>query len=338
MAASIGSHMLYYYIGQVAWQVPVFGPYHEAASNLFASKGREIWSPESTINYSLARRQPMYTFFLAASYMIFDETWFGVAVSLSIVCGLAGFIAYLTGKKLFTSSIGILAGFWVIFYPYYFFQGSPPNIYETMLFTTLLLATVFYLFWMQENTGIKYTFFTALFLALAALSRPKIVFVFPFLLIWYFLTSKHSMENRIKQAIVLPILFFTFLAPWTIRNQLTEGVSSPFGSYGGKNFYKAFHPMMLEYYQGTGPFSDPRYRSLSSDRVYEQGSLWDEQQTLGMSTQQVQAWETSMPWSYWFEHPAQFFKLTTLKVIALWSWILEPVTLSGIKQFVYFAS
>ena len=338
MAVSIGAHILYYYLGQEAWQGPVFGPYHGAASNLFTSKGKEIWSPGSTMNNSLARRQPMYTFFLAASYFIFGETWFGVAVSLSIVCGLAGFVAYLISKKMFTYNIGILAGFWTIFYPYYFIQGSPPNIYETMLFTTLLLAAVYYLFWMQDNTAFKYTLFSALFLTLAALSRPKIVFVIPFLLIWYYLTSKHSMENRIKHAIGLTLLFFTFLAPWTMRNKLTEGVSSPFGSYGGKNFYKAYHPMMLEYYQGTGPFTDITLRSKSSDRVYEQGPLWDEQQTQGMSSEQVQTWEKSMPWSYWLNHPIQFFKLTTLKVIALWSWILEPVSLSRLKQLVYFVS
>ena len=96
--------------------------------------------------------------------------------------------------------------------------------------------------------------------------------------------------------------------------------------------------MMLLYYQETGPFTDPLYRSQNSNHVYEQGPLWDKQQIIKMSPKQVQAWEKSKPWSYWRNHPIQFVKLTTLKVIALWSWILETIILSHVKQFVYFIS
>jgi len=330
--------MIYFYLVREAYQGPVYGPYHRPAKHLLDSKGTALFVDTASNRYSLAYLPPIYTFFLAASYLIFGETWFGIAVSLSMVCGLVGFVSYLLGKNLFSNSVGILAGLWAVFYPYYFFQGSPPNIYETMLFTLLLLVSVWFLFKMQENSALKFDFLAAFFLGLAALCRPKIVFVIPFILIWYYMTSKHSRKKRIIQSITLTIIFFGLLVPWTIRNQLTEGVLSPFGSYGGKNFYKSYHPMMLEYYQGTGPFTDIELKSKSSDRVYEQGPLWDEQQTQGMSLEQTRAWEKSMPWSYWINHPGQFVKLTVLKMIALWSWRLEPVTLSRIKQFIYFIS
>jgi hypothetical protein len=57
-----------------------------------------------------------------------------------------------------------------------------------------------------------------------------------------------------------------------------------------------------------------------------------------MTTYEVDAWRRSMPWRYWNQHPVQFVKLTALKVIALWSWRLEPLTLSWVKQAVYAVS
>jgi len=338
IAISIGTHMLYFYLVKEAYQGPVYGPYHRPAKYLLDSKGTALFVDTASHRYSLAYLPPIYTFFLAASYLIFGETWFGIAVSLSIICGLVGFVSYLLGRKIFSNAEGILAGLWVIFYPYYFFQGSPPNIYETMLFTLLLLASVWFLLQMQENPTGKNVIPAAFFLGLTALCRPKIVFLIPFILVWYYLTSNIPKKIWVRQSFALSIVFLVLLAPWTIRNLLTKGILTPFGSYGSSNLYKAYHPMMLEYYQGTGPFTDISLKSKSSDRVYEQGPLWDEQQTQGMSLEQARAWDKSMPWSYWINHPGQFVKLTAFKVISLWSWRLEPVTLSRIKQFIYFFS
>ena len=234
------------------------------------------------LKYRLAYLPPLYPFFLAASYLLFGETWFGIAVSLSIICGLVGFVAFLVGNKLFSNAAGILADLWVIFYPYYFFQGSPPNIFETMLFTLYLLASVWFLLQMQDNPTGKYAYPAAFFLGFAALCRPKVVFLIPFILAWYYLAANIP-KIFVKQSLTLSIVFLAILTPWTIRNWLVAEVPSPYGSYGVGNVYKTYRPMMLEYYQGTGPFSDPNYRSQSSDAVYEQGSFWDKQQMLGMS-------------------------------------------------------
>ena len=191
---------------------------------------------------------------------------------------------------------------------------------------------------MQVNLTVKDPIISGVLLGLAALCRPNVLFVVPLTLVWFTFTSSASLKKQVWLVTSLFLAFMMTLMPWALRNSVIEGVFSPFGLYGNQNIYKAFHPVMLEYYLGEGAFADPKLRSLSSDRVYEQAPLWVADQTRGMTTYEIDAWRRSMPWRYWSQHPIQFFKLTSLKVIALWSWKLEPLTLSWVKQAVYAVS
>ena len=338
MAISVCAHMIYFGFIRAAWQKPVYGPFNGPALALVESHGTAIWSPTTDMDEKIAFLPPVYTFFLATTYLILGNSWGAVAFTLSLVCGLVSIMVFFIGRWMFSYRIGFLASVWVIIYPYYFFQGSPPNIYGTMLFTFFLLLSVWGLLRMQINLTVKDSIIPGIFLGLAALCRPNVLFVVPLTLVWFTFTSNASLQKQVWLAASLFLAFMMTLLPWTLRNSVVEGVFSPFGLYGNKNIYKAFHPMMLEYYLGEGSFADPKLRSLSSDRVYEQAPLWDATQTKGMTTYEVDAWRRSMPWRYWSQHPVQFVKLTALKVIALWSWRLEPLTLSWVKQAVYAVS
>lgn len=344
MAISVCAHMIYFGFTRAALQKPVYGPFNTPAQALVESRGTAIWSPTTAMDEKIAFLPPAYTFFLATTYLILGNNWGAVALTLSVVCGLVSIMVFFIGRRLFSYRVGFLASVWVILYPYYFIQGSPPNIYETMLFTFFLLVSVWSLLRMQVSLTVRDSIISGVVLGLAALCRPNVLFVVPLTLAWFFFTSPASMQKQVWLATSLFLAFMMTLVPWTLRNSVVEGVFSPFGLYGNQinhripDIYKAFHPTMLEYYLGEGSFADPKLRSLSSDLVYEQGPLWDAAQTKGMSTYEVDAWRRSMPWPYWKQHPIQFVKLTALKVIALWSWKLEPLTLSWVKQTVYAVS
>ncbi|MFC2054273.1 ArnT family glycosyltransferase [Chloroflexota bacterium] len=338
MAINVCAHMVYFGFTRAAWQKPVFGPFNGPAQAIVESHGKAIWSPTTAMGEKIAFLPPVNTFFLATTYLILGNNWGAVAFTLSVVCGLVSIMVFFIGSRMFSHRVGFLASVWVILYPYYFFQGSPPNIYETMLFAFFLLLSVWSLLRMQVSLTVKDSIISGVFLGLAALCRPNVLFVVPLTLVWFFFTSPAALQKQVWLATSLFLAFVMTLMPWTLRNSVVEGVFSPFGLYGNRNIYKAFHPMMLEYYMGEGPFADPKLRSLSSDRVYEQAPLWDAAQTRGMTTDEVNAWHSSMPWRYWSQHPIQFVKLTALKVIALWSWKLEPLTLSWVKQTVYAVS
>jgi 4-amino-4-deoxy-L-arabinose transferase-like glycosyltransferase len=98
------------------------------------SKGSALLVNNALLKYRLAYLPPLYPFFLAASYLLFGETWFGIAVSLSIICGLVGFVAFLVGNKLFSNAAGILADLWVSFYPYYF-SGAVHQIFSRQCYS-----------------------------------------------------------------------------------------------------------------------------------------------------------------------------------------------------------
>jgi hypothetical protein len=320
--------MIYFGFMRAAWQKLVYGPFNGPAQALVESHGTAIWSPTTDMGEKIAFLPPVYTFFQATTYLILGNSWGAFAFTLSVVCGLVSIMVFLIGSQLFSFRVGFLASMWVIIYTYYFIQGSPPNIYETMLFTFFLLLSVWSLLHMQVNLTVKDSIISGVLLGLAALCRPNVLFVVPLTLVWFPFTSSASLKKQVWLVTSLFLAFMMTLMPWALRNSVVEGVFSPFGLYGNQNIYKAFHPVMLEYYLGEGAFADPKLRSLSSDRVYEQAPLWVADQTRGMTTYEIDAWRRSMPWRYWSQHPIQFFKLTSLKVITLWSWKLEPLTLS----------
>lgn len=142
MAISVCAHMTYFGFMRAAWQKPVSGPFNGPAQALVESHGTAIWSPTTDMGEKIAFLPPVYTFFLATTYLILGNSWGAFAFTVSVVCGLVSIMVFLIGSQLFSFRVGFLASMWVIIYPYYFLQGSPPNIYETMLFTFLLLLSV----------------------------------------------------------------------------------------------------------------------------------------------------------------------------------------------------
>jgi 4-amino-4-deoxy-L-arabinose transferase-like glycosyltransferase len=336
MALAVSTHMIYFSLSKAAWDSkPLVGLFNDTAMVLLDSHGTALWTPSNAQgSHNIAYLPPAYTFFLAATYLLFGHSWGAIAFTQSVVCGLVSILLYWIGTRLFSHRAGFLAALWALFYPYLFSQGGP-NLYETMFFTFFLLVAVWGLLRSQASSSPGHAMLAGLFLGLAALCRPNALFVVPFVMVWLVLACAGPLRKRVRLAVVLCVIFLATIIPWTLRNWLVQGVFSPFGSFADQNQYKAYHPMLLAYYLGAGPFADPQLRSLSSDQVYGQGPLWDAAQTQGMTAEEAQAWRRSMPWSYWREHPTLFVELTILKVINLWSWILEPRTLSWRKQALY---
>lgn len=337
MVLSISAHMTFWCLTMNSYvDKTLNGRSHDFAVGLLDSGGTALWMSDNVQNYQkLSYVPPIFPLFVTATYLLVGQSWAAIAFTQALVCGLLSALLYFVGRFLFSYKVGFLAAMWALFYPYLFSQGGPNILYETVLFTLLLLTAIKGLFDLQHNSTRRSAVFAGLSMGVAALCRPEAFFLTPFVFSWIILTLSVAWRKRIQLALIFMTIFLFTVGIWTFRNWAVDGVISPFGSYSTQNVYKAFHPLLLDYYQGNGPFTDTILRSLSSDQIFEQGPLWEETQTKEMTVKERETWRASMPWSYWSEHPTQFIKLTILKVANLWSWILEPRTLLPSKQLVY---
>jgi hypothetical protein len=125
MALSVCAHMIYFGFMRAALQKPVYGPFNGPAQALVESCGTAIWSPTTAMGEKIAFLPPVYTFFLATTYLILGNSWGAIGFTLSVVCGLVSIMVFFIGSRIFSYRVGFLASVWVIIYPYYFFSGKP---------------------------------------------------------------------------------------------------------------------------------------------------------------------------------------------------------------------
>jgi 4-amino-4-deoxy-L-arabinose transferase-like glycosyltransferase len=118
-------------------------------------------------------------------------------------------------------SVVLIFGYPVLFY-------TAGTLYPQTIGGMFLLLALFY-YWTPIST-IKSIILTGLFLGLSILTIPTFLFVLPFLILFSLLTRKKTLSWMI----LLAVITFLTISPWTIRNYIVfdrvELVSSNFGT------------------------------------------------------------------------------------------------------------
>ncbi|TSD03042.1 MAG: Uncharacterized protein Athens071426_338, partial [Parcubacteria group bacterium Athens0714_26] len=136
-------------------------------------------------------------------------------------------------KESWHALMGILAAVLVGFSPDLIVMSS--MIMTEVLLVFLVVVATFFFFKYFDNNKFYFLFLTALFLALAVLTRGSaLLLLLP--MIFYFIFKKdwHS-------GLLFVLIFILFMAPWTIRNYKIYGQIKPFNSSTGL-LYVGNHP------------------------------------------------------------------------------------------------
>jgi len=335
---AFAAHCGYFYLDRAAWQDhPVDGRTHRVVMTLFESGGAELWTPcEPCGDGRIAFAPPFFTLYLAAFYLALGPTWVASAVALSAAALWFTWLTFRVAHHLFGLSTATLAGLGVALYPYYLTQYRPH--YETLFFAALTLASSWSLLRFRSSGERRWAAIGGLWLGLAALCRPDPICWLPFIGIWLVTVTPGGWRPKAASAARYVGAFLVVLLPWTARNYVVDGVLSPFGTFAGMNRYKAYHPLLREYYLGIGPFTETAARKLGSDHVIAIGPEWDRSQVAEMPPEAAQAWREAMPLGYWVEHPLEFAQLEVLKVVKTWSWEPEPIRYSDTHRVIYILS
>ncbi|MEW6412306.1 MAG: tetratricopeptide repeat protein [Candidatus Zixiibacteriota bacterium] len=187
-------------------------------------------------------RAPLYPYFLALLALVTGSSiLFAKILQILLTAGTAWFIFQLA-RQLFDSKTAIVAGLIYAFYGTLVF-------YETMflipaLFLLLIVWAMFRTVAYRQSSSIKTWLMTGIVFGLAALARPNVLIVIPFLMLWLFFSGvkKASLTIRIKLPTVLLVGLIITIAPVTIRNLIVTGDFILISSQGGINLYLGNNP------------------------------------------------------------------------------------------------
>ncbi len=183
-------------------------------------------------------RGPLYPYLLAFLYFITDASIFWAKFLQILICGLTAAFIFKIGRSLFNETVGVISGFAYALYGTLVF-------YEAMFLIPVLF--LFFLVWgmyrlieNQDSTSLKSWAVTGLIFGLAAITRPNIIIVVPFLALWLFFKQRQpslDWKTAIRPALVLVAGMFLAIAPVTIRNYAVTGDLILISSQGGINLY-----------------------------------------------------------------------------------------------------
>lgn len=162
-------------------------------------------------------RPPIYPIFLAFIYLIFGFNYKAVFIVQSVISSLTNVILFLLCSNFISLKVGMISSFVsVIWPPFVVYSGI---ICSETLYIFLLLTFLF--FFLKENKKTWQNLALGILLGVINLTRSTIVF-YTIFLIFYNLFFGIS-TRKVKEIIIITVVSFVVLLPWTIRNYLVFG-------------------------------------------------------------------------------------------------------------------
>jgi 4-amino-4-deoxy-L-arabinose transferase-like glycosyltransferase len=296
---------------------------HDVALSLLNGHGFEVGG------YPSLYLTPLYPLLIAVCYAIFGVNGFGVSLlqaGLSVICGY--FIIRLIDLIGLKRKVTFFALVIFCFYPY--LAISSISIFDTVLFTTLLLGCTYYFLSSVSSGKPLHIIAAGIFAGFGLLTRPTIIFFCLAACLWLIfevIIWKIKLRGGLVRFFSL-LLLPTFLigSMWTLRNFLVSGQLVPTCLAGKEAFWYGNNQFINDIYKkslspdliGSGSMRFPALEEIGSFH----GRPPKEQLLV------AEAYENAA--KKWIkENPVSFFEAFVRKVIAFWSWEYFPKNLGG---------
>jgi len=177
-------------------------------------------------------RPPIYPIFLGSIYYIAGHNLILVRLVQTILGEGICVLVYLIATVIFDGMIANLSGYFCCFYPPLIVFTS--EILTETLFTLLLLLGIFLI--VSQNNYLNLIISGFIF-GLALLTKPFLIFFFPFLFYWIFSNKRY---DSLKSLAVLFAGVLLTLTPWTLKNFYRLESFVPFANVGGLTLYNSY--------------------------------------------------------------------------------------------------
>jgi tetratricopeptide (TPR) repeat protein len=188
-------------------------------------------------------RGPLYPYLLALLRWITDDSIFWAKAIQLLLTGATCFFTARLSEFLFGRRTGIIAGLFYALYGTLFFYDS--MFLVEALFWPLCIWGVYRLVAYAESKRLQSWGLTGVIFGLAALTRPNILLVAPFLCVWMLWKYRHSegLISVLRMPIIFGLGLVLTIAPVTVRNYFVTGEFILISSQGGINFYIGNNPV-----------------------------------------------------------------------------------------------
>ena len=261
-------------------------------------------------------RAPLYAYFMALIYTIFEQDYLAIRVVQFVIGSLSVLLIYTLGRRVFNPRVGKIAGVMAALYgPFIYFEGEL-LIPVLILFLNLLMAIA--VLAASRRPGWWKWLGCGALLGLSAIARPSVLIFLVVLIPWMVAALKH--RNRRWPGILLHVFGLLLgavllMLPIHIHNyRMAKDFLPTMVSQGGVNFFI-----------GNNHDSDGATAIVPGTRATWWGGYYDvlelAEEAEGRS---LQASEVS---AYWFrrgfqfirEEPARAWRLMALKLAHFWN-------------------
>lgn len=193
-------------------------------------------------------RVPLYTYFLAGTYVAFGRSFVPPVVIQILLGALTCGLVFLIGRRLFGTLAGAFAGFAFTFYRMAVYSDG--EILPTTFFILFALLTVHYLLNAIGKLRMRDCVLAGLFLSLAYITRPEVfLFAGALGLALIALEGKRSF----RPIGVMGIVLMMTMTAMGLRNRAISGEFALFSAQGAVNLYVG----NARYSQGKAPLAPP---------------------------------------------------------------------------------
>ncbi len=181
-------------------------------------------------------RAPLYPYFLALLAGVTGSSIFWSKLLQLLLTAGTAILIFRTAERLFGQRTAFVSGFMYAIYGTLLF-------YETMflipaLFLMLTCWGMYRIIANRDEHRLRSWLITGLIFGLAAIARPNILLVMPFIALWlYYISSGKNIISRGRRPMVLLVGLVLAIAPVTARNVIMTGDFILISSQGGINLY-----------------------------------------------------------------------------------------------------
>ncbi len=268
-------------------------------------------------------RGPLYPYLLALFLKITGSGYFWTRMIQMVISSATVSITYLLGRRFFSERVARLGSVFLAIY-------GTIILYDAMflipvIFVFLNMLGLYLLARNRDNPGLVAHLCIGIVFGLAAIARPNILLVVPFLAVWIFLHFRRRIETRSN--IILVILFFIGvglpIAPVTIRNYAVADDFVLISSQGGINFYlgnnTSAEGMTMLMPEIDLDASVPWTKFIPTTTEYAEKQVGHP-----LKPSQASAFWANKAKEFIFEHPGQFLALTFKKLVYFFSGFENP--------------
>jgi hypothetical protein len=173
---------------------------------------------------------------------------------------------YLIACRSLGRRVAWLSAIGLIFYPYLVCFNA--WLIAESLFMALMSLGMLITSTLPDKPGLARTAATGLIFGLAALAKPFMLFVMPFLALWLFLASPKGVARRVVTVTVLAIAMLVIILPWTVRNTRLYDQPVLISTNGGYTLLGANNPRAWGGHDEGFPLAIPGLNGAEMEDAY----------------------------------------------------------------------